>query len=61
MPKVDKETLRKVEAAVERYKVEVDENPGLSSVSKRGYKYYAELFLRWLKDDFEPGIIARHR
>ena len=53
MPKVDKETLRKVEAAVERYKVEVDENPGLSPVSKRGYKYYAELFLRWLKDDFE--------
>ena len=53
MPKVDKETLRKVEAAVERYKVEVDENPGLRPRSKVGYKYYAELFLRWLNDDFE--------
>ena len=53
MPKVDNKTLRKVEAAVERYKVEVDENPGLSPRSKVGYKYYAELFLRWLNDEFE--------
>ena len=55
MPKVDRETLRKVEAALERFKAEVNDHPLLKPNTKIYYTSTASAFVRWLDDDFEPG------
>ncbi len=55
MPKVDRETLRKVEAAQERFVREVDDHPMLSPTTKWTYKRGASDFVRWLNDEFVPG------
>lgn len=54
MPKVNPETLRVVQEALERYKIEV-ESTGLRPTTKDTYILHAEHFVRWLDDDFEPG------
>ena len=53
--KVDSETLAKVRRAFEDYKDEVDAAP-LSDRSKHTYTLYPDMFIRWLEDDFEPGV-----
>ncbi len=60
MPKVGQDTLTAVQDALERYK-EVVEATELTSESKRTYLLHAENFVRWLADDFEPGINVRNR
>ena len=53
--KVDSETLAKIKRAFEAYKTEVYAAP-LADTSKRSYTHYPDYFIRWLEDDFEPGI-----
>ena len=60
MPKMDRETLEKVQRALEQYCKVVDA-AGLSSRSATTYKLHAEHFVRWLDDRFEPGATLRHR
>ena len=54
MPKVDRETLRKVEAALDRYTVELQESP-LRPKAAETYRLDAARFVRWLGDKYVPG------
>ena len=54
MPKVNAETLKRVQDALEKYEMEVSDAP-LSPNSKKTYILHARNFVRWLDDDFEPG------
>ena len=54
MPKVDRETLRKIEVAFERYKAELQESD-LKYATVTTYLLDAERFIRWLNDQYEPG------
>ena len=58
MPKVSQDILQRVRAALKRYQAEVDAAP-LTRSTKRTYNLHAEHFVRWLADDFEPGIRAK--
>lgn len=58
MPKVSHDILQRVRAALERYQAEVDAAP-LTRSTKHTYILHAEHFVRWLDDDFEPGIQKR--
>ena len=54
MPKVDRNTLRQIEAAFERFKVQLkqsDLEPGVITT----YIYDVGRFIRWLDDRYEPG------
>ena len=46
--------MKEVEAALEKYRREVEKAP-LKSDTKRTYLRHAETFVRWLNDDFVPG------
>ena len=54
MPKVDADTLGKVEDKFEEYKKAVEDSP-LAGSSKGYLIGKAEFFIRWLKDDYTPG------
>jgi len=54
MPKADRETLRKIQSAFDRYKTEVKES-NLKQSTMEPYIRYASYFLRWLDDDYRPG------
>ena len=56
--KIKQPALQEVEAALERYKREVEET-GLAPNTIKTYVLHAEHFVRWLKDDFEPGGTLR--
>lgn len=58
MPKINSQALQQVEAALDRYREEV-EATRLRPSSKLTYLQRAECFVRWLNDDFEPGINVR--
>lgn len=58
MPKIDRTTLQQVEVALDQYREEV-EATRLRPSSKWTYLQHAEHFVRWLNDDFEPGINIR--
>ena len=58
MPKIDREALQQVQAALHRYQEEVAATR-LRPSSKWTYLQHAEHFVRWLNDDFEPGINVR--
>ena len=60
MPEINAEALRLVNEALERYEHEVDAT-NLTPESKRTYIGHAQQFVRWLDDDFEPGVNVRHR
>ena len=60
MPEINAEALRLVKEALERYEHEVDATD-LTPESKRTYIGHAQQFVRWLDDDFEPGVNVRHR
>lgn len=54
MPKVSPETLAEVRNAFKRYEREVNASR-LGIRTKSTYIHRAELFVRWLEDDFTPG------
>lgn len=56
--KVSSSALEEVKAALEEYKKAIDDS-SLSDVSKKNYVRYPEQFVRWLYDDFEPGLRLR--
>lgn len=56
--KVSSSTLEEVKAALEEYKKAINDSC-LSDVSKKNYVRYPEQFVRWLDDDFEPGLRLR--
>lgn len=58
MPKVNPEVLKIVQEALERYADEV-ESSRLSPNAKQTYIGHSREFVRWLDDDFEPGIHVR--
>ena len=60
MPRVDADTLRKIENQFEEYKREV--RASTLSPATEGYLIgKAEFFIRWLKDDYTPGQGHRGR
>ena len=54
MMRIGSEALAEVEAALKAYEQAVEEAP-LTPSSKETYVNRAQLFVRWLKGDFEPG------
>ena len=60
MPQISYEALKMVQEALERYVQEV-EATGLSPSSEQTYILHARHFVRWLDDDFEPGVNVRRR
>ena len=60
MPKIGQAALREVQDALERYK-EVVEATEMTPTSKKTYLLHAEQFVRWLSDDFAPGIRVRRK
>ena len=60
MAKVRRETLEDVKQAFEEYKKVVDAT-GMSDQSKLTYIDNADQFIRWLDDDFEPGVNVKRR
>ena len=55
MAKVSREVLEAVQDALQRYEREV-EATGMTGQSKSTYLLHARHFVRWLDDDFEPGV-----
>ena len=55
MPKITQSALAEVRQALKEYDEEVN-NTKLSLESKVAYVAHAKQFVRWLEDDFEPGI-----
>ena len=60
MPKINQDALRQVQEALDRYEKEVDAT-SLAPLSKKTYILHAWHFVRWLKDDFEPGATLSSR
>ena len=58
MPNIEPEIVKKIEEAVEQYVLAVKASP-LSDESKKTYAEHPRNFVRWLKDDFEPGGSVR--
>jgi hypothetical protein len=52
--KVDSETLKKVIALYNEYKVEVEASD-LKPLTKRMYLTHCWNFIRWMEDSFKPG------
>jgi len=51
---VSQQALNEVEAALKRYRHEVEEAP-LAPATQRTYLQHAESFVRWLRGEFTPG------
>ena len=60
MSKINREALNLVKDALDRYEHEVDATD-MTPESKRTYIGHAQQFVRWLDDDFEPGVNVRRR
>ena len=58
MPKINNDALRQVQAALDRYQEEVKATDCTES-TKKTYILHARNFVRWLDDDFEPGVNLR--
>ena len=58
MAKISIDTLREVKAALVRYENQVNATR-MSDKSKHTYINHANHFVRWLDDDFNPGLNAR--
>lgn len=54
MPKISREALREVEEALRRWELEVKAS-GVRAKTAKTYILHPTNFVRWLKDDFEPG------
>ena len=55
MSKISPAALREVQDALERYRNEV-ESTRMSTDTKWTYLRHASTFVRWLADDFTPGV-----
>ncbi len=60
MAKIREAYIDEVKVALELYIDEVEES-GLSKQSQTTYIDHAKQFVRWLDDDFTPGILVRGR
>ena len=58
MPKISKDALKQVQAALDQYEKEVDAS-SLTRSTKNTYFLHAWHFVRWLDDDFVPGAKLR--
>ena len=54
-PKSRDSVLREVDKALDGYRAEV-RTVGLKPSAQEAYILQREHFVRWLKDDFEPGV-----
>jgi hypothetical protein len=54
MPQITQLAVEEVEAALLRYRAAV-ESTALRPSTKHTYIVHAEEFVRWLKDEFQPG------
>ena len=55
MPKISQVALSEVQKALEDYQREVERSK-LQPNTKRTYLTRATNFVRWLEDDFRPGV-----
>ena len=60
MPKLGREIVSLVQDALERYEEEVMATD-MALTTKNTYVLHARNFVRWLDDDFEPGVNLRRR
>ena len=60
MSKVSRDCLVQILSAIELYKNEVNSTP-MKVSSKNTYILHADHFVRWLQDDFEPGVTLKNR
>ena len=58
MPKLDRDVMRPVQDALGSYEEEVEATECTRS-TKNTYLLHARQFVRWLNDDFEPGVTLR--
>ena len=58
MPKVPSDVLQCIEEALRQYEAEVHV-ANLRPSTKKTYTIHARHFVRWLNDDFEPGILKK--
>ena len=58
MPQITVVALQEVQAALERYRKEVEAS-NLKPLTKNTYTYHADTFVRWLADRFQPGVNIR--
>lgn len=58
MPKLDRDVMRLVQDALGSYEEEVEVTECTRS-TKNTYLLHARQFVRWLNDDFEPGVTLR--
>lgn len=56
MARISADALQEVRSALEEYREEV-ESTDLADSTKETYTLHAENFVRWLADEFEPGIL----
>ncbi len=54
MAEIGPEALAEVEAALERFEIEVERSK-LSKDSQQTYSSHARQFVRWLEGNFTPG------
>ena len=60
MPRISQVALREAQEALRRYE-EVVEATDMTRNTKDTYLLHARNFVRWLADDFTPGINTRRR
>ena len=58
MTKVNADVLRVVQDALDKYESDVSATP-LRPSTKKTYILHAQHFVRWLSDDFEPGVTLK--
>ena len=60
MPKVSQDALNQVKNALEQYEREVNGTP-MANNTKNTYLLHSRNFVRWLNDDFQPGVNVSSR
>ena len=57
---VSPQALSEVETALQDY-IRVVETSGMALTSRKTYIIHADQFVRWLKQEFQPGVHAGNR
>ena len=57
---VSPQALSEVETALQDY-IRVVETSGMALTSRKTYINHADQFVRWLKQEFQPGVHAGNR
>lgn len=60
MPKINPKALQDVQEALEKYEAVVNATK-MTPSTKKTYALHSRNFVRWLADDFTPGINSRSR